>query len=272
MDEIKAIEFPNKVYATKQELFLDLKANETKLISLKTATVKNSEGCSFELGLKDGGATKNIQGLKAEHIYPVINTTLYMDSHNDVHLNKIWNVSVKEQKGKVFYITDHDLKINSVIAYPKDVTMSVRSIDWTDLGQSMTGKTEALIFEIAKSNLKHDGAIEIVDKKISIEHSVRMQYVKLFLAIDSDDKGDEVYKARFKKYVDQIANKHVAIEKGYFWGVSEAKIFKEGSMVLMGSNDVTPLLQGEEGSESSKDAQEESQESASKVGRRNIRY
>ena len=34
----------------------------------------------------------------------------------------------------------------------------------------------------------------------------------------------------------------VAFERGYYWTVSEAKIFKEGSMVLAGSNDLTPML------------------------------
>ena len=40
-----------------------------------------------------------------------------------------------------------------------------------------------------------------------------------------------------------IANKEEADRVGYFWAVTEAKIVKEGSMVLFGSNSVTPLLQ-----------------------------
>lgn len=271
MDEIKAIEFPNKVFSTKQELFLHLKANETKLISLKKATIKNSEGCNLQLSEKGLEEVKQINGLKSGFIYPVINTTNYMDSHNDVHLPKIWNQSIKEQQGKVFYVTDHDLKINSVIAFPNDVSMSTKTIAWTDLGKSMSGNTEALIFEVSKDSLQHERAIKIVEEKINIEHSVRMQYVKIELAINSEAKEDKAYKKIFDKHIDKIANKQNAIDKGYFWAVSEAKIFKEGSMVLLGSNEVTPLLQGEDGSESPKSAQE-SQESAQKVARRLVKW
>ena len=44
-------------------------------------------------------------------------------------------------------------------------------------------------------------------------------------------------------YINEIANKDKAIEQGYFWAVTEAKISKEGSMVLFGSNDVTQIIE-----------------------------
>ena len=69
-----------------------------------------------------------------------------------------------------------------------------------------------------------------------------MQYVKIDLAIDSSDSDMEEEKAVWDMYINDIANKEAAIEQGYFWAVTEAKIYKEGSMVLAGSNDVTPMV------------------------------
>ena len=54
-----------------------------------------------------------------------------------------------------------------------------------------------------------------------------------------------------------IANKAQAIEQGYFWVVTEAKISQEGSMVLRGSNDATPILTSENKTQSNPDQTEE---------------
>ena len=213
---VKAIEFPNREFKTKKELFITLKANEEKIISLKKATIKHSVGCNHALTTKENEAVKGISGLKEGFVYAIIDTTNIMDSHNDVHLPKIWNNSLKEQKGRVFYVTDHDLKINSVIAFPKDVNMSVKNMSWTDLGEAYEGETQALVYEISKANIQHEGALKIIEEKIDIEHSVRMQYVKMDLALDSEEKEDKAYKKIFDKHIDKIANKDVAIEKGYF--------------------------------------------------------
>jgi hypothetical protein len=265
MSTIIAKEFPNESFSTKKELFDHLKANENNLIALKKATIKSSEGCNFPLIGKESEAVKGLEGLKDGNIYPIINTTNIMDSHNDVHLPKIWNKSLKEQQGRIFYVTDHDLKVNSVIAFPKDVAMSTKNIAWKDLGQPYEGETQALMFEVSKESIKHEGALKIINEKIDIEHSVRMQYVKITLALDSEAKEDKEYKKTFDKHIDQIANKQKAIENGYFWAVSEAKIAQEGSMVLFGSNSVTPLLEGSNESESQKDTRNESENSTHKV-------
>jgi len=79
---------------------------------------------------------------------------------------------------------------------------------------------------------------------------VRMQYVKIKLAINSSIAEDIEYKKYFDEKIDLIANKSVALEQGYFWGVEEAKIHKEGSLVLFGSNDATAILSNEAGQKS----------------------
>src|SRR5690606_37968766 len=180
--------------------------------------------------------------MKEGYVYPVINTTLYMDSHNDVHADGVWNVSVREQKGNVFYVADHKLETTSVIAFPKDVGVMVRTMAWKDLGYDVAGNTEALMFEVPRDKIKLQIAREIINEGIKIEHSVRMQYVQLGLAINSDDEDFKAEKKIWDKNINKIVNKERAEEVGYFWWVSEAKISKEGSMVVMGSNDITPML------------------------------
>lgn len=151
---IKCLESPNKSFETKKEMFKWLQSNQDNLIALKKAAIKRSEGVSLELPNKDSNALKGIDGLKEGFVYPIINTTNFMDSHNDVHLPKIWNKSVKEQQGKVFYVTDHDLKVASVIAFPKDVKMSVQKLDWSDISKGEGGSTEALMFEVPIGRLR----------------------------------------------------------------------------------------------------------------------
>ena len=62
------------------------------------------------------------------------------------------------------------------------------------------------------------------------------------MGIDSADKEYAVNKSYFDSRINLIANKEVALEQGYFFGVEEAKINKEGSLVLQGSNDATEII------------------------------
>ena len=239
---IKSAYFPNREFTSKPELFKALKEQKNELIGLKKASIINSDGLKSETKKLEGMASK-VVNLDDNFTYHVINTTKYMDSHNDVHLNGIWNKSISEQQGKIHFVADHDLSIKSVIAWPKDVTMYVQDLPWRLLGKDFDGNTQALIFKVAKDKIMLDAAKQIIENKIDIEHSIRMQYINIELAIDESAEGYEDEKMLFDATINQIANKAHAIEQGYFWVVSEAKISQEGSMVLRGSNDATPILQ-----------------------------
>jgi len=238
MSKIKAIEFPDKTFETKEELFSELKANKDKLIGIKKAQILPSDSVEVSKAVE---ATKAIT-VKDGHSMHVINTTKYLDSHNDFHANGIWNKSVNDQQGKIYFVADHDLSIKSVIAFPTDVQMELKMINWSDLGADFEGKTQALVFSVDKESIQLEAAKSIIEKGVNIQHSVRMQYVKLDLAVNSDSDDLKEEKALWNSTIDDVANKAVAFDRGYFWVVSEAKIFKEGSMVLAGSNDVTPML------------------------------
>ncbi len=247
---IKAIEFPNKTFTTKEDLFSELKKNEDRLISLKTSEVYKSHEkgqFSFLNFDKSEDVDKGLYGAKANHIYPIISTTNYMDSHKDVHFNGSMTKTAKEQNGKVVYALDHELKFDSIIAWQKDVNMFVRQIDWSLVGKDYIGKTEALIFEIAKDKITRKDVLTAIENKVSeFQNSIRMVYVKMILGMNSKDKEHANNKAYYDSRINQIANKEVAEDEGYFWGVEELKIYKEGSLVVAGgSNDATSIYNKE---------------------------
>ena len=238
-------QFPGKTFNSKEEVFKHLRENVSKIIAVKKATIHKSfeNGCVFSgfLLKEDGNIGKVGPQMKEDYIYPVINTTRYLDMHDDAHFDGIWNKSVKEQNGKIFYVTDHETKIDSIIAWPEDVNVMVKSVPWSFVGKDYQGNTEALIYEIPKDKLVHEGAKKIIEDKRPVQNSVRMQYVTIKLAMNSTAKEDITYKEYYDKRINEIANKDVAEAQGYFFGIEEAKIVTEGSMVIRGSNDATPI-------------------------------
>jgi hypothetical protein len=235
----------NKEFTTKEDLFKALKENADKIISLKKANIFKSHekgaGISTKFS-KDATAIKGmIEGAKSNHLYAVINTTKYFDSHGDVHFDGIWNKSAGEQNGNIFYVADHSLKIDDVIAWKNDVNIIVKEIDWTAVGKDYPGKTQALIFEIPTDKIMHSKALEIINSEKDVQNSVRMQYVQIKLAVNSTDPDYKEEKATYDALINSIANKEDVEKNSYFWAINEAKIYKEGSMVIFGSNDATSI-------------------------------
>jgi len=247
-------EFKDRTFNSKEELHLALLENKDVLIDMKKSSVKHSDGSLLSLK-KEDGATKSIH-LKDGFFYPVINTTLFLDSHNDLHINNIWNKSVKEQQGLIYYLADHDLSVDKIIAHPQDIEISVKSIAWKDLGASYEGETQALVYKISKDKIRLESAKTIVNENIPIQNSVCMQYVKMLLCVDSKSPDFLEEKANYDKYFPMMVNKEADIS-GYFWAILEAKIYREGSMVIAGSNSLTPILQNfEAGKSTPKEKQE----------------
>jgi hypothetical protein len=240
-------EFPEMQFESKETAFKHLRENASKIIALKCAEIHKSceKGYNFNGFIQLNEQTKALEFLKDNYIHAAINTTKYFDSHGDVHLDSIWNKTAKEQNGKVFYVADHELKLNSVIAYPKDVTIVLREVEWKDLGKPYEGKTTVLFYDIEKDKIVNLKAKEAIEANMPLQNSIRMQYEDIKLAMNSNEKEDIEYKKRFDEIYPLIANKETVDEMGYFWAVSKAKIIKEGSMVLFGSNDATPILQFE---------------------------
>lgn len=237
-------ELGGKSFATKEEMIKELVENKSQIISVKKMETKQADAVVYvtpatttkgETIKADNVDLSSINEIKASL---VINTTNLMDSHSDVHMKGIWKKSVKEAKNIVL-LQEHIMKFDHIIS--DNVTASVKEMAWADLGVNYKGTTEALIFDTTISKSRNEFMFMQYAKGYVKNHSVGMKYVQLELAVDSESKWYSEEKEVWDKYIDEVVNKEDAIQQGYFWVVTEAKII-EGSAVVKGSNYVTPVL------------------------------
>jgi|14BtaG_2_1085337.scaffolds.fasta_scaffold19904_3 hypothetical protein len=229
-----------------KELHAFLKENKSDLIYAKKSAIKTSDSISSvslmgnNIDAKKGFSNDNKDEIK---VRAIINTTNVIDSHKDVHLDGIWNKSLKENKN-IKFLQEHKMSFKTIIADRDDLKVSSNNVSWKSLGYDFEGKTDALTFDATiKRNRNKEMFKEYSEGNVD-NHSVGMQYVKMELALYSEDEDYEEEKAVWDKYIDKIANKDVAIKSSYFWAVSEAKVI-EGSAVVMGSNSFTPTIQSD---------------------------
>lgn len=241
MGKIKCADF-DKEFGSKDDLIKELIEKKEELKAIKKAVNdRESKPINAHYFEKSKDTIKAIE-MEEGYVYAVINTTNILDSHGDLHVNGIWNKSAQEQNGKTYYVADHEIKMNSIIAYPQDVEVMIKEVSFNELGYNYSGNTQALIFKVAKDKIRLKAAQDVINDAIKIQHSIRMQYVDLDLAVNSDDKAYQEEKETFDKYFPMIANKPNE-ELIYFWVIKEAKIAREGSMLPFGSNPITPLEQ-----------------------------
>lgn len=260
----------DQYFDTQEDMFAQLKANESAIITMKTENIyKSVEKGHSKLKFLDTTKVSIEDAEKAgfkveeDYIYPIISTTKYLDSHSDVHFDGCFNRTVKEQKGNVYYILDHELKFNSIIAWQKDVEMFISDIPWSWVGKDYDGNTQALVFKIRKDAIILPNVLKAIeDKDAEFENSIRMRYIKVKFAINSNNKDYAVNKQYWDSRINEIANNKEAKEQGYFWGVEELAIYKEGSLVVAGgSNDATSIVTGNNKNANNKEVQEQPEES-----------
>jgi len=238
-------------YENKADLFKWLKENKTFLLQAKKAQIKEADAVLFAQGASTPEAVNKAETQAQPdptklQVKAVINTTNLMDSHDDVHIKGIWNKSLNERKS-YYLLQEHQMKFDKVIS--DEVKASAVEISWAELGQSYEGKTQALVFDATLEQKVNPFMFEQYQNGRVKNHSVGMQYIKIQLAVNSEDKYFKDEKETWDKYVGEIVNRELAEDKGYFWAVTEAKII-EGSAVLVGSNRVTPTLNTSEPSKS----------------------
>lgn len=240
---IQVAEFPNKEFDSREELFKALVENKKELISLKKSITKNADAVSYGyVETIKSGVNKAIPSAELPNeltVKVVINTTNFLDSHGDVHVDGIWNKSINDNK-TFLHLQEHDRSFDKIIS--DSAKGSVQSMTWKELGFNYKGNTQALIFESTIDKLRNGFMLKQYANGWVKNHSVGMRYVQLELAINSEASYDAEYKAMWDEYYPIIANKETADERGYFWVVKEAKII-EGSAVVMGSNSATPTLE-----------------------------
>lgn len=246
---IKCLELGNKEFASKEEMFLALKENATAIIALKKSQVYKAceKGQAVNIfGKSTNDAFKASFMTSEKNIYPIISTTNYRDSHKDVHFNGCFKQTCTDQQGRVMYALDHKLEWDSVISWPKDTGMFISGLDWGMVGKNYAGQTEGLVFDISKQAIKRRDVLQAIEEKASdFENSIRMVYHKIVLGANSNEKSMASEKAYYDSKIALIANKEDVEEDGYFWGVEDLGIYREGSLVVAGgSNDATRIILG----------------------------
>jgi hypothetical protein len=248
-------------FSTQEELFKFLVENKKTLIAEKKFLMKEADAIFFTVPIvnEKGDVIKtdnqSIQSLLEKDsikVKVVINTTNLLDSHNDVHIKGLWKKSLKEQKN-IYLLQEHQMKFSNIIT--DDVSASVKTYTWKELGFDMDGDTEALVFDSTISKDRNPFMFEQYAKGYVKEHSVGMRYVSLEMCINSEEKYYKEEKEAWDKYYPEIANKEEADARGYFWAVTQAKIV-EGSAVVKGSNYATPTISVKENNEPPKGTQE----------------
>jgi hypothetical protein len=188
-----------------------------------------------------------VRDAKQIKVRALINTTKLFDSHGDVHIDQLWNKSLSQTKN-FYLLKEHVFSFNSIIT--DNVKAFTKQLEWkTDLGINYEGKTQGLIFDATidkpdeSTKYPNEQTVnEMFNMYISgkvKQHSIGMQYVKMDMAIN-DNRYEKEFSV-WEKYFDQIANKEDALEAGYFFPITEAKII-EGSAVPKGSNWATPTM------------------------------
>lgn len=219
-----------------------LKANKEKLIADKKAVVKHTDAVAV-VSILDAIETKQDKEIPSDaeeiEIKIVVNTTGIMDSHDDVHIEGIWNRTIKE-KNDVPLLQEHQMSFDKIIS--DDVKVKTEPFSFTQLGaMKYLGTTEALVFDAKIKRKRNEFMFKQYANGYVKNHSVGMRYRDIVLAINSNEKAYSEEKAAWDKYYPNIANKEKADEKGFFFAVLDADLI-EGSAVPIGSNRITPTL------------------------------
>jgi len=220
--------------------------NKSAIIAQKKSQIKYADalGCASSIVSEKGDVVKSIPDTATKiKVRSIINTTKLLDSHGDVHIDQLWNKSLKETKDQ-YLVNQHDFTFDGIIS--DNVKAFAKQMTWAELGFNYEGSTQALVYDSVIDKAESPAMFERYRTGKVRQHSVGMRYVKMDLAVN-DDRYDKE-KAVWDKHFPVIANKEDAIDAGYFFAVTEAKNI-EGSAVVRGSNFATPTYSVEEKSQ-----------------------
>lgn len=231
-------QFPNKSFTDKMDMVKFMQKNREEMFAVKKAEYKTKS----EAVLKSGLFVKEFQPLIEDisgdfiQVKSIINTTNVIDSHMDLHLQGIWNKTVKDNPFS-HHLKSHKSDFEFVISN-KAKSYNER-MNFKDLGLSVDMEMDANINEFILQRKKLPMMFDAYKNGEVNEHSVGMMYVNLDVAFYDEDSQKEM--EYFEKMKSLAINPEVADEYGYIWIVSEAKK-REGSAVVFGSNSITPTL------------------------------
>lgn len=227
-------------------LFNYLVANKKRLIEQKKAMPIKSDAVSF--------ATKLIKPEQAEkalsqpddpdtiRVKVVCNAANFCDSQMDVLLPDCWSKTIAERgpagKNIIPHIHDHEWEIKARIG--DVIALAGEMLTVKSLGYDAEGLTQCLCMTSDVRKDYDEKIFALYSRGAVNQHSIGLQYMQLSLAINDPDYKEEF--AVWQKVRGQVINGEICDQKGYFWAVSEIKLY-ENSAVLFGSNELTPTLE-----------------------------
>lgn len=222
------------------ELVNYLVENKRELIDLKKSAIKYADSSAgFAPSANDIIVKQQTNSQDTEdtiHRTIVGNTYNWMDSHDDVHLNNVFSVSIKDRNGRIWHRHDHVNQLTAKVGKFSNVYEHV--VNWTDLGINKMGQTMSLLGDSAIKRSYNQLIFDSYKDGEIDQHSVGMQYVKLSLAVNNKENKEEY--AEWNKHIHLLGNQDKAVERGFFWAVKEAKLI-EISCVTEGSNELTGM-------------------------------
>ena len=237
--------FKNREFKSVKDFYHALKDNEQVILDLK----KNQVYKSIEKGQGiinvtfEQKQTANKESYQSGFIYPVINSTMWLDNHDDVHITGCYKNTVQHQQGKVYYIDSHLKGMNNIIAKRNAIEMYVDQVEWKKLGKNIDGSTQCLMFKIAEENVKSE-YLQLIKEDRDLQNSLAMRYVDIAMAVNTNDSAFKENKELYDELYNKIANKEKAEKNGLFFAVKELAIMGEGSLcpVIGGSNSATSVI------------------------------
>lgn len=231
-------QFPDKVFTDKMDQARFIKSNLEAIKAIKREQYKTDAEYIFKAGLLTGGFKPMIEDITSDiiEVKAIINTTNVIDSHMDLHLQGIWNKTVKDNPYS-YHLKQHERMFESVISSKaKNVNERMK---FSDIGVNSDMEMDANINQFLINKADHPLMFKKYADGEVTQHSVGMMYVNYDIAWYDEDSEKEM---NFFNEMKALAiNPEVAEEAGYLWVHREAKK-REGSAVVFGSNPFTPTL------------------------------
>lgn len=229
----------NILELNREDRFDYLKKNSKALVSLKKATIKTAECVIGTPLLVKSEETDKAAG--EDGVYEIAaNTCMYIDDQMDALAPGAATKSINEnlKRGTIYFLKNHASTTDNIIGSIKDAYY--KQFPLSSLGYDAEGMADVLTI-VGEPDRELDAkTYDLYKKGFVKQHSIGLQYVKIDVAAD-DPTNAPAYKI-WQAHYDEIINKDVADRYGFFFYVSEFKLY-ELSAVLWGSNDLTGIIE-----------------------------
>jgi hypothetical protein len=241
-------------FQTKGEAYSYLRQNAMKIIAQKRSLPTTTDDLDFGYCIKEDSklfATKNKQDTAMVDgeipVEVIANMAGWCDSQLDVMIKDNWNRSISDLGAsgqRLFYhLKDHGemycYTLDCIIG--RNPELFTKMIDLSMFNfKSDVKKSQALMMSSVVMETYDKKAYQLYKDHQIKQHSIGLQYVKIYLCMDSTEEQDTMYKENWDKYYPQVINKEKVDNYGFFWAVTESRI-NEVSAVLYGSNELTPV-------------------------------